>query len=149
MTSSFNNFVIERSILAIPHASYNKGSKGTGGAFDLPTQVTIKYIICVRTTHLTLHVLHMHMYMHIQSLRQRQLRLKTTPLFPKRKRRAASGGTRTRDVHVRMSCTTTNRCVWLHTHTYMSKSCKLETKIPFEDKASEPACQVPGTGSAR
>ena len=36
-------------------------------------------------------------YMYIQSLRQgkaRQLRLKTTPLFPKRKRRAASGGTR-------------------------------------------------------
>ena len=42
MTSLFNNFVIERSILAIRHASYNKGSKGTGGAFDLPTQVTKK-----------------------------------------------------------------------------------------------------------
>ena len=37
MTSSFNNFVI----LAIPHASYSKGSKGMGGAFDLPMQVTI------------------------------------------------------------------------------------------------------------
>ena len=39
--------------------------------------------------------------MYVQSLRQgkaRQLCLKTTPLFPKRKRRAASGGTRTRDV---------------------------------------------------
>ena len=41
MTSSFNNFVIERAILAVPYASYNKGSKGTGGAFDLPMQVTI------------------------------------------------------------------------------------------------------------
>ena len=39
-------------------------------------------------------------YMYIQSLRQgkaRQLCLKTTPLFPKKKRRAASGGTQTRD----------------------------------------------------
>ena len=27
---------------AIPYASYNKGSKGTGGAFDLPTQVKMK-----------------------------------------------------------------------------------------------------------
>ena len=41
MTSSFNNFVIESSILAILHTSYNKGSKGMGCAFDLPTQVTI------------------------------------------------------------------------------------------------------------
>ena len=32
---------LKRSILAIPHASHNKGNKGTGGAFDLPTQVTI------------------------------------------------------------------------------------------------------------
>ena len=42
MMSSFSNFAIERSLLAIPNASYNKGSKSTGGVFDLPTQVTIK-----------------------------------------------------------------------------------------------------------
>ena len=38
MMSLFNNnFVIECSILAIPHASYNKGSKGMGSATNLPT----------------------------------------------------------------------------------------------------------------
>ena len=52
MTSLFSNFAIERSILAIPHASYNKGSKGTGGAFDLPTQVTIN----AGTVHMHVHV---------------------------------------------------------------------------------------------
>ena len=41
LTSSFNNFVIECSILAILHTSYNRGSKGMGGAFDLPMRVTI------------------------------------------------------------------------------------------------------------
>ena len=48
----FSNFAIECSILAIPHASYNKGSKGTGGAFDLPTQVTIN----AGTVHVHVHV---------------------------------------------------------------------------------------------
>ena len=52
MMSFFSNFAIERSILAIPHASYNKGSKGTGGAFDLPTQVTIN----AGTVHMHVHV---------------------------------------------------------------------------------------------
>jgi len=42
MTSSFNIGHIERSILAILHALHNMGSKGTGGAFDPPTQVTIR-----------------------------------------------------------------------------------------------------------
>ena len=46
MTSSFNIGHIERSILAIPHTSYNMGSKGTGSTFDLPTQVTINVVTC-------------------------------------------------------------------------------------------------------
>ena len=37
-------------------------------------------------------------YMYIQSLRKGKGRLKTTPLLLKRKRGAAPGGTRTRDI---------------------------------------------------
>ena len=48
MMSLFNSFVIEHSMLAIPNASYNKGSEVMGGAFDLPTQIMINNIIvCV------------------------------------------------------------------------------------------------------
>ena len=39
--------IIERSILAIKDASYSRGSKGgkgTGSAFDVPTQVTINVL---------------------------------------------------------------------------------------------------------
>lgn len=43
MKSSFNTFDIERSVPAIWYATYNKENKSTGGAFELPTQVTIKY----------------------------------------------------------------------------------------------------------
>ena len=54
------------------------------------------------------------LYCHdVQSLRQgkaRQLRLKTAPLFPKRKRRAASGGIRTLDA---CTCTCTCTCTCL------------------------------------
>ena len=67
MTSSFNNFVIEHSILAIPHVSYNKGSKGTGSALDLPTQVTIKTCIShpVLCTPLYVHVSPLKLYWHV------------------------------------------------------------------------------------
>lgn len=46
-----SNFVIEHSILPIEYASYNKGGKDTGSAFDLPTQVaTTEHIAeCIGT----------------------------------------------------------------------------------------------------
>ena len=41
MTSLFEKFLLNVQYLPIQYVSYNKGSKGTVGAFDLPTQVTI------------------------------------------------------------------------------------------------------------
>ena len=36
-----NSFATERSVLAIQHTLYSKGSNGMGGALDLPIQVVI------------------------------------------------------------------------------------------------------------
>ena len=41
MTSLFENFLLNVQYLPIQYTLYNKGSKGTGSAFDLPMQVTI------------------------------------------------------------------------------------------------------------